>query len=195
MIEKLQLADNCVTDNGMNAIRNIINEKKLTFLGLASNMISGEGLEVLLDDLINSPTLRHLDLGILESSMRKNSLGLQGAVCIAAILVRNSNIMSMNLNDNDFDTDGGICIGVALSQNENLEILKIADNDIKSEGAMEIIKNAGNLVTLNLAKNALKSDVGKPLERLLTRSMKLKRLNLEHNDLGVHGAKFLAQGI
>lgn len=194
-IEKLQLADNAITDYGMNAIKNIINATKLTSLGLASNMISGEGLEVLLDDLIASTTLKHLDLGVLDTSMRKNSLGLQGAVCIAAILVRNQNVQSLCVNDNDFDADGGICIGIALSQNENLEILKIADNDLRSEGAIAIIQNAGNLATLNLAKNDLKSDVGKPLERLLNKSRKLKRLSLEHNDLGVHGSKFLAQGI
>lgn len=88
-IEKLQLADNTITDNGMNAIKNIINATKLTFLGLSSNMISGEGLEVLLDDLIANTTLKHIDFGVLDTSMRKNSLGLQGAICIAALLVRN----------------------------------------------------------------------------------------------------------
>lgn len=39
-------------------------------------MISGEGIEVLLDDLIQNTTLKHLDLGVLEASMRKNSLGI-----------------------------------------------------------------------------------------------------------------------
>lgn len=114
-IEKLQLADNAITDYGMHAIKNIINSTRLTSLNLASNMLSGEGLELFLDDLINNKTLKSIDLGVVESSMRKNSLGIQGAVCIAALLIRNQTITSLAINDNDFGTDGGECIGVALS--------------------------------------------------------------------------------
>ena len=77
----------------MHAVKKIISNKtKLTSLNLASNMISGEGLELLLDDLISNTSLKHLDLGVVESSMRKNSLGIQGAVCIAALLIRNQEI-------------------------------------------------------------------------------------------------------
>ena len=101
----------------------------------------------------------------------------------------------MAINDNDFGTDGGECIGVALSQNENLRVLKISENDLKSEGAIPIINSSGNLETLNLAKNNLRSDVGKPLERLLKKSRSLKKLSLEYNELMVHGTKALAQGI
>ena len=75
-VEKLQLADNAITDYGMHAIKKIINSSRLTSLNLASNMISGEGLELFLDDLISNNTLKHLDLGVVESSMRKNSLGI-----------------------------------------------------------------------------------------------------------------------
>ena len=78
-------------------------------------MISGECLEYFLDELIGHQTLKHLDLGVVESSMRKNSLGIQGAVCIAALLIRNKLLQSLSINDNDFGTDGGECIGVALS--------------------------------------------------------------------------------
>ena len=39
-------------------------------------MISGEGLELFLDDLIANTSLKALDIGVLEGSMRKNSLGI-----------------------------------------------------------------------------------------------------------------------
>jgi hypothetical protein len=39
-------------------------------------MISGEGLELFLDDIISNENLKHLDLGVVEGSMRKNSLGI-----------------------------------------------------------------------------------------------------------------------
>lgn len=108
-VEKLNLADNSITDYGMNSIKNILQNcgTKLTSLNLASNMISGQGIELLLDDLMQNRSLKHLDLGVLESSMRKNSLGIQGAVCLAALLVRNKTLESLSLNDNDFGSDGG----------------------------------------------------------------------------------------
>jgi len=39
-------------------------------------MISGEGLELILDDLITNTNLKALDIGVVEGSMRKNSLGI-----------------------------------------------------------------------------------------------------------------------
>ena len=47
--------------------------------------------------------------------MRKNSLGIQGAVCVAAMLIRNRTLESLSINDNDLGPDGGECVGIALS--------------------------------------------------------------------------------
>jgi len=71
------------------------------------------------------------------------------------------------VNDNDLGPDGGECVGIALSQNTTLRHLKISENDLKSEGAMPIIKSGQNLKSLSIAKNYIKSDVGKPLAKLL----------------------------
>jgi hypothetical protein len=49
-------------------------------------------------------------------------------------------------------------------------VLKVAENDLKSEGAIPIIKSATNLSHLSLAKNFMKSDVGKPIAKLLKHS-------------------------
>jgi Ran GTPase-activating protein (RanGAP) involved in mRNA processing and transport len=104
-------------------------------------------------------------------------------------------LQSLAINDNDFSTDGGECIGVALSQNDSLKTLKIAENELSSEGAIPIINSAVNLEVLSLAKNNLKSDVGKPLEKLLKKSKVLRKLSLEYNDLMVAGTKCLAEGM
>ena len=45
-------------------------------LNLASNMISGEGLEIILNELVTSKSIKSLDLGVIEGSIRKNSLGI-----------------------------------------------------------------------------------------------------------------------
>lgn len=63
--------------------------ERIVSLNLSSNMISGEGLENSLTDLISNTSLKHLDLGVVEASVRKNSLGMQGAVCVSSLLMRN----------------------------------------------------------------------------------------------------------
>ena len=60
----------------MHAIKNIINNTGVKNINLSSNMISGEGLELILDDLIANTNLKVLDIGVIEGSMRKNSLGI-----------------------------------------------------------------------------------------------------------------------
>ena len=162
---------------------------------MASNMISGEGLEIVLPELISNTSLLHLDLGVVESSVRKNSLGMHGAVCISSMLMRNQTLEYLCLDDNDFGPDGGECIGVALGQNETLKVLKLAENQLESTGAIPIIKTAGTLIALNLAKNLLQSDVGKPLSILLKRSDCIERLNLEYNSLEMIGTRQLSLGV
>lgn len=71
----------------------------------------------------------------------------------------------------------------------------MAENDLKSEGAIPIIKSATNLEVLSLAKNFMRSDVGKPLAKLLKCSKQIKKLYLEFNELMVPGAKWIAKGI
>jgi len=162
-IEKLNLADNSISDFGMHAIKTIINTTKIEYLNIASNMISGDGLESILEDLIKNLYLKFLDIGVVEGSIRKNSLGIQGAICISALLIRNKTLEGLCLDDNDLGADGGECLGIALAQNEKLKTLKVSENDLKSEGAIPIIKSSNNLEVLNLSKNFLKSDVGKSL--------------------------------
>ena len=126
-------------------------------------MISGEGFETCLDELIANSSLTHLDLGVSEASIRKNSLGMQGAVCISSLLMRNQTLEFLSVKDNDFGSDGGQCIGLALAGNSTLKVLKTAENNLTSEGAIPIIQNATSLVSFDIARNGLESDVGKPL--------------------------------
>jgi Ran GTPase-activating protein (RanGAP) involved in mRNA processing and transport len=192
---RLNLADNAISDYGMHAIKNIMESTNIQELVLASNMISGEGLETLVDSIADHPTFRLLDLGLFEGSMRKNSLGRQGATCLAAILIKNSALQELMLEDNDLGIGGGECFGLALTQNDNLKQLKVAENELRTEGATFILKNAYNLEMLNLSKNYINSDVGPTLESLLRRTRKLTKLILEYNELMPRGAEQISRGL
>ena len=64
-------------------------------------MISGVGLEVVTETICANTTLISLDvrscnknqLGVIEGSTRKNSIGLKGAMCILNILSNNNTLV------------------------------------------------------------------------------------------------------
>jgi hypothetical protein len=76
----------------MHAVKNLIAGTHIENLNLASNMISEVGLSLILEELIKNAHLRSLNLGIEEGSIRKNSFGIDGARCLAAILLQNKTL-------------------------------------------------------------------------------------------------------
>ena len=87
--KSVNLADNSISEYGMHAVKNLISTCQIDSLNIASNMISEVGLSLILEEMIRNTSLKSLDLGIMEGSIRKNSIGIDGARCIAAILLQN----------------------------------------------------------------------------------------------------------
>lgn len=61
---------------------------------------------MILEDLVKNVHLKTLDLGVIEGSIRKNSLGVDGARCIAALLIQNKALETLKLEDNDIGING-----------------------------------------------------------------------------------------
>lgn len=93
----INLADNSISEYGMHAIKNLLNSTEIENLNIASNMISELGISLVLDELIRNNHLKCLDLGILEGSIRKNSFGIDGARCLAAVLLQNKTLEVLRL--------------------------------------------------------------------------------------------------
>lgn len=60
-------------------------------------MISEIGLEVIIDTLNKNQNLKSLDLGVIQTSIRKNSLGVSGVKCIVSILLNNKTLEKLRL--------------------------------------------------------------------------------------------------
>ena len=90
----------------MHAIKNLIGSTKIESLNLASNMISEVGLSLILEEFIKNSYIKSINLGIEEGSIRKNSFGIDGARCLAAILLQNKMLESLLLEDNDIGING-----------------------------------------------------------------------------------------
>lgn len=131
----------------------------------------------------------------MPHSKRKNSVGLKGAVCLSAVIINNKVIRSLNLNENNLELDGGMCLGRALEENNTLAELQLADNRLTSDGAILIIKNATQLIHLNLAGNELGQSVGLPIAHLLKFSKNLRKLQLQFNNIETKGVIDIAKGL
>ena len=84
-------------------------------------MISEVGLSLILEEFIKNTTIKTLNLGIHENSIRKNSFGIDGARCLAAILLQNKTLESLILQDNDLGIVGAEIISIPLKKNKQLK--------------------------------------------------------------------------
>lgn len=165
--ETLNLGDNMISDYGMGAIKMVINNSEVRYLILSSNMISEAGVEMIVDDLSRCTKLLMLDIGVIEGSMRKNSIGVDGAKCIAAIILQNKVLQTLKLQDNDIGVTGTEIISAALKKNKTLKNLVIAENELKTAGAEFVLKSAYGLESLDLGKNQIKSSIGPVLKEYI----------------------------
>lgn len=85
--------------------------------------------------MIKNKYIKYLDLGIFQGSIRKNSFGIDGARCLAAILLQNKTIQTLKLQDNDIGINGAEIISIPLKKNKAIKQLKISENLIKTQGA------------------------------------------------------------
>ena len=191
----VNLADNSISEYGMHAVKNLLSSCDIESLNIASNMISEVGLSLVMDELIRNTTLKVLDISILEGSIRKNSIGIDGARCLAAVLLQNRTLESLKLEDNDIGINGAEIISIPLKKNKVLKNLKISENMIKTQGAEYIFQNAINIENLDLGKNFIKSSIGPALEKYFIANKNLKKISLELNELLPEGAKILFEGV
>jgi Ran GTPase-activating protein (RanGAP) involved in mRNA processing and transport len=84
------------------------------------------GLSLILEEFIKNTHIKTLNLGIEDGSIRKNSFGIDGARCLAAILLQNKILESLCLQDNDIGINGAEIISIPLKKNKQLRELKLS---------------------------------------------------------------------
>jgi Ran GTPase-activating protein (RanGAP) involved in mRNA processing and transport len=158
-INKVDMADNLISDVCMHNIKNIISVKRVIHLNLASNMISTEGLKIIQNEVMSSESLKYLNLGIIDGSFRRNNFSGEGGLILARILLSNESLNNLILQDNELGEDSADKIGSALIQNKILSKLKISDNKIKNKGAKSILENGDKLISINLSNNDITPEI------------------------------------
>ncbi|KAL7536988.1 hypothetical protein ACHAXR_007523 [Thalassiosira sp. AJA248-18] len=138
----------------------------LTTLILKESQISDDDLVLMLDPLVDSSALLHLDLG-------HNKITSQGTKGIADRLIASSeSILScLDLSGNKISSEGASALGLALVTNESLLSLTLRLNNIGDEGGKDLFEGLvqnSTLRHLNLSANKLGSSSAMALLDVLT---------------------------
>jgi Ran GTPase-activating protein (RanGAP) involved in mRNA processing and transport len=144
-ITSLLLNVGSIGNDGAIAIADGLRDNKtLRELGLASNGISGRGIEHLLSAVASHPTLLHLDLGYSPSTKilgaRANYVGDQGADCVAHMLEANQFLVRLNLARTEIGEVGRFAIERSLLSNRVIQHCTL-DGGLSEEVRSHLVSN------------------------------------------------------
>jgi Ran GTPase-activating protein (RanGAP) involved in mRNA processing and transport len=125
-----------------------------------------------------------------------NDIKDKGAAKIAAALVGNSCLKTLNLNFNGIGDQGAAWLATCLSRNRSLIVLDLSCNEISDQGAVEIAKSLldnNTLVELNLECNDISTYGAIKLARALQKNKSLRKLNVAHNRIGAEESRKIEQ--
>jgi serine/threonine protein kinase/hemoglobin-like flavoprotein/Ran GTPase-activating protein (RanGAP) involved in mRNA processing and transport len=205
-VTHLRLADNHISNRGMEALLTSRHLSSLRHLDLSDNRITAEGLTA------RPGTLRHLE----TLSLAGNGIGARGAELLASaawplktldltgnqIGTRGAEVLAgsdalcglacLRLADNSIGSDGVSAISLSRSLTQ-LRELDLSSNRIGPAGAaaLALSLNVSSLASLSLARNALGLE---GLELVLSshKFSQLETLDVSSNDVGPQGAMALA---
>ena len=192
-VRRIDLSDNLVNDECMHNIKNFISAKQVIYLNLSSNQISSEGLKIIQHEIIESNSLKYLNLGVYKGSFRINNFSGEGGLIIARIILNNKSLETLILQENLLGEDSGTKIGISLIQNRTLKKLVISNNKIKNKGARAIIENGRELVSLDLSYNDITHEVCSDLKTLMIKSKYLKEIIWNGNDVELKGINHIVE--
>jgi Ran GTPase-activating protein (RanGAP) involved in mRNA processing and transport len=139
--------------------------------------IGASGAKWLAEALRCNRTLRGLDLGF-------NEIGDEGAIAVARALSRgNATLVELSLSRNGIQLDGAREIAACLALNGNLQILSLADNDFGAAGGKLLaasLRRNRHLQQLHCPGCAL-GEAGKDFVAMMRESKTLWKVELHNN--------------
>lgn len=106
--------------------------KNINILYLGSNQLTGEGIRILSNYLINDQHLQHL-------SLESNHFGDQGCFPLGAMLRNNNHLISLIIGGNNIGDHGAIEISESLRINQTLQNLVLVNNNITQSTLVSFI--------------------------------------------------------
>ncbi len=190
-IQRLALAYTYIQDEGMRAIcAALMDSRTLKELDLSSNSFTDIAMDYLSKLLQKTGTLSTLKL----EGLRINSLG---AGWLASGIARNRSVANLHIGHSSHNDEAVKQIALAMCENKGVVYLGLEFSTIQSAGATHLglmLEKNCSLRVLDLSFNKLRDEM-QPIAQGLARNHSLRELNLGVNKIRDQGATELAAGL
>ena len=201
-LQKLDISNNNISDDGAIAIGKILNNYKdssvvnedsiqnstLQKLNMSHNNISSNGIVALCDCLKSNVTLQELTISwddcktpiVLDSTSKVcNMSNLYfrdvGATLVSAFLFKKVETRILDISHNTISDDGAVAISEYLNNNNTLQLLNMSHNQVSGIGAINISKalqKNSSLQVLVISHNIISDDGAIAIGKILINNYK-----------------------
>ena len=126
MFAYLKLSGNIIGDKGAATISNFLRTNdKIVHVDLASNNISNEGFQLLLDSLCAQNHIVSLDVSSGDSQNNRNRVGAKSAHLLSRYLTNTNILTHLNLSGSILCKEGHFSLSTGLKNNKSLMYLNL----------------------------------------------------------------------
>uniref|UniRef100_A0AAA9T3X4 Leucine rich repeat containing 74A n=1 Tax=Bos taurus TaxID=9913 RepID=A0AAA9T3X4_BOVIN len=141
----LELADNCITEEGILSLVEMLQENYyLQEMNVSDNDLGLEGARILSEFLQNNTSslfslqLSAINVGLQSLDLSWNHLYIRGVVALCNGLRSNVSLKKLDLSMNSFGNEGAAALGEVLRLNSYLTYLDLSSNNITNDGLSKI---------------------------------------------------------
>nr|KAF6485748.1 leucine rich repeat containing 74A [Rousettus aegyptiacus] len=185
----LELADNCIMDEGTLSLVEMLQENYyLQEMNISDNALGLEGARIISEFLQRNTSslvtlqLSALNVGLLSLNLSWNHFCSPGAVALCSGLRTNVTLKTLDLSMNGFGNEGAAALGDVLRLNSFLAHLDVSSNNIGTEGISKISKGLEvneSLKVLKLFLNPINMEGAVLLILSIKKNPKSKMENLD----------------
>uniref|UniRef100_A0A8C0W753 Leucine-rich repeat-containing protein 74A n=1 Tax=Castor canadensis TaxID=51338 RepID=A0A8C0W753_CASCN len=192
-IIKLELEDNCIMEEGVLSLVEMLHENYyLQELNISNNELGLEGAKIISEFLQGNIS------SLWKLKLSGNQFKEDSAALLSQALSFNYRIKKLSLSHNQFSDIGGEHLGQTLALNVGLESLDLSWNQFHVRGAVALcngLRSNTTLRTLNLSMNGFGDEGALALGDLLRLNNTLRCLDISSNDISNDGASKLSKGL
>ncbi|XP_012511602.1 PREDICTED: leucine-rich repeat-containing protein 74A [Propithecus coquereli] len=192
-VTKLELEDNCIMEEGVLSLVEMLQENYyLQEMNISNNNLDLKGARII------SEFLQRDSSSIWNLELSGNNLKEEAAELLSQALSTNYRIKELDLSHNQFSDAGGEHLGQMLSINVGLQSLDLSWNHFHVRGAVALCNGLRSNVTLkklDLSMNGFGNEGALALGEVLRLNSSLTYLDVSCNDISNEGASEISRGL
>nr|XP_058912640.1 leucine-rich repeat-containing protein 74A [Kogia breviceps] len=189
----LELADNCIMEEGILSLVEMLQENYyLQEMNISDNDLGLEGARILSEFLQNNTS------SLFSLQLSGNNFKEESAELFCQALSTNYRIKSLDLSHNQFSDKAGEYLGRMLALNVGLQSLDLSWNHLYIQGAVALcsgLRANVSLKKLDLSMNSFGNEGAAALGEVLRLNNSLAYLDLSSNNISNEGLSKISKGL